>query len=43
MWRSEGGVISCQVPCDPIEHRVWRFAAARDAMRQLITELRTER
>jgi putative ABC transport system permease protein len=33
----------CQVPCDPIEHRVWRFAAARDAMRQLITELRTER
>ena len=33
----------CQVPCDPIERRIWRFAAARDAMSRLITELRAER
>ncbi|WP_166669796.1 hypothetical protein [Rhodanobacter sp. TND4FH1] len=32
---------ACQVPCDPIEQRIWRFAAARDAMSQLISELRT--
>jgi hypothetical protein len=42
-WRDSLHVSMCQVPCDPIDQRIWRFAAARDAMKQLITELRARR
>ncbi len=32
---------NCQVPCDSLEHRVWRLSAARAAMSQLYQHLGT--
>jgi hypothetical protein len=32
---------TCQVPCDSIAQRIWRFTAARDAIAQLRKQLGT--